>query len=669
MGIALLLSTNDLDSAFAMAKKNPPQKPAEEKFILEDRRLEGLVAAPEFPEHLEWLNTDRPLSIQQLAGKVVLLDFWTFCCINCMHVIPDLKRLEEKYSQELVVIGVHSAKFANEKGTESIRQAILRYEIKHPVVNDKDMEVWLHYGVQAWPTLVLINPRGNIVATHSGEGIYEPFDSLIGSTMAYFDHRGELKRSTLQVALEEAKRPNTLLSFPGKVHADAAQKRLFISDSNHNRILVTSPDGEVLDVIGSGLTGQKDGIFENAELNHPQGVFAEGAVLYIADTENHLIRKADLAARQVQTLLGTGKQAHHASASGVGTRVPLNSPWDLLVHSGKLYIAMAGAHRLYEADLKSLELKPFAGSGREARVDGPLLAAALAQPSGITTDGQRLYFADSEVSSIRSADLDRRGNVETLIGEDLFVFGDIDGNQKTGRLQHPLGVLYHKGMLYAADTYNSKIKVIDPVHKTSKSLAGTGKHGSTNGAFSEAEFFEPGGLAALGDRLYVADTNNHAVRILDLSSGQVSTLELRGFKRLAAHEMAEFKGRIIETREKRVKQGKVVLSVSFILPSGYKFVDTAPFHLEWKSEGKTMLKFTGNSNKLDTTRLSFPFEIPIQAVLGREIIVLDAVVYYCKEESKICLFDNLRIRIPVEVGSRGRSHVGLKIPIQPKADI
>ena len=669
IGVTLLLSAARPDSVFAMAQNHPIKKSPVKEPVLDDRRLEGFVTAPEFPEDLEWLNTGRPLSIKQLAGKIILLDFWTYCCINCMHVIPDLKRLEEKYSQELVVIGVHSAKFANEKGTESIRQAILRYEIKHPVVNDKDMEVWSQYGVQAWPTSVLINPKGKIIGAHSGEGVYEIFDRIIASAVAHFDSHGELKRSRLQVALEEAQRPQGILFFPGKVHADPAKKRFFISDSNNNRILITTLNGEVLDVIAGGRAGKKDGVFEDAELNHPQGIFADGEALYIADTENHLIRKADLSTRQVQTLFGTGRQAGHFGGAGMGTQVALNSPWDLLAHKGKLYIAMAGSHQLYEADLKSLQFKPFAGSGREARIDGPLLQAALAQPSGITTDGEKLYFADSEVSSVRSADLHPDGKVETLIGEDLFVFGDADGAQKKARLQHPLGVVYHKGMLYVADTYNSKIKIIDPIRKTSESLAGNGNHGSQDGAAGEAEFFEPSGLTILDDHLYVADTNNHAIRILDLASGQVSTLKLRGLQKSPGQNRGEFKGRIIEAPEKKVKQGRVVLSVSFILPSGYKFVDNGPFHLEWKSEESAILKFSGSSNQLDTNRLAFPFEIPIQASPGRETVVLEAVIYYCNKKSKVCLFENLRIRIPIEVGTEGLSRVALKIPVEPKAGV
>lgn len=435
---------------------------------VKDELLDGTVHAPDFPTNLEWLNMDHPLTIEDLKGKVVLLDFWTFCCINCMHVIPDLKRLEEKYADELVVIGVHSAKFTNEKGTESIRQAILRYEIEHPVINDKDFAVWSLFGARAWPTFVLINPNGRIIGTHSGEGPYDVFGPIIQNAVDYFGAKGELKRGPVEFALEKSNKPNTVLSYPGKVKADAKGNRLFITDSNNNRILIISPNGEILDVIGNGSMGSEDGSFEMATFNHPQGVSLAGDTLYIADTENHLIRAADLKSREVTTILGTGSQARGYNQPGYGRSVALNSPWDMLVHDDIIYIAMAGSHQLWSADLKTLHAEPFAGSAREARIDGPLLQAALAQPSGLSTDGKKLYFTDSETSSIRSADLYPDGNVTTIVGEDLFEYGDIDGKGSKVRLQHPLGVVYHDGLLYIADTYNSKIKIIDPKEKTSK---------------------------------------------------------------------------------------------------------------------------------------------------------------------------------------------------------
>ncbi|RME24521.1 MAG: hypothetical protein D6800_08595, partial [Candidatus Zixiibacteriota bacterium] len=453
----------------------------DEEKPMADSHLEGTVTAPDFPAHLNWLNTDHPLSLHELRGKLVLLDFWTFCCINCMHVIPDLKKLEEEFPEELVVIGVHSAKFKNEQDTKAIRQAILRYEVTHPVINDYRMEVWQQYAVSAWPTLVLINPEGRIIGYHSGEGIYEPFAAEIRRAIDYFDSKGTLDRSPLKFTLEKAHVTPGALSFPGKVKSDRAGRRLVISDSNHNRVIVTDLEGNIIAIIGSGRIGQDDGLFATAGFNHPQGTWLDGDSLYIADTENHLIRLADLTTGVVTTLFGTGKQARRYNVSGTGREVALNSPWDVVGRDGRLYIAMAGSHQIWVADLHTREVAPFAGSAREDIIDGPRARAALAQTSGLVIHGNRLYFVDSETSSVRSVDLSPAGEVKTLVGHGLFDFGDIDGDFFTARLQHPLGVTYYDGKLYVADTYNSKIKVIDLDKETVSTLSGSGTGGYNDG--------------------------------------------------------------------------------------------------------------------------------------------------------------------------------------------
>src|SRR5215212_3675646 len=230
------------------------------------------VRAPEITGGRGWLNTDKPLSIATLKGKIVLLDFWTYGCINCIHIIPDLKKLEAKYANQLVVIGVHSAKFENEKETENIRRIVLRYEIEHPVYNDSEFAVWQRYGVRAWPTQVLIDPAGYIVGGVSGEGNYEVIDQTIAKLTEDFRKRGELNEQPLKVVLERAKIGDLPLAFPGKVLADAATDRLFIADSNHNRIVITKLDGSLIDVVGTGEAGEADGAFDKASFYRPQGL-------------------------------------------------------------------------------------------------------------------------------------------------------------------------------------------------------------------------------------------------------------------------------------------------------------------------------------------------------------------------------------------------------------
>jgi sugar lactone lactonase YvrE len=317
---------------------------------------------------------------------------------------------------------------------------------------------------------MLIDPAGKVVGYVSGEGIYEPFDKMISKIIEKFDARGQMDRRPFKLKLERNSAPASMLAFPGKVLADEKSRQLFIADSNHNRIVVLSLDGyEVKEVIGTGEIGMADGAFEAATFNHPQGMALDGRTLYVADTENHALRAIDFDKRMVTTIAGTGKQASRIDQlGGQGKQTELNSPWDLVLHDGMLYIAMAGPHQLWKMNPKTGGVVPYAGSGRENIIDGPLDQAALAQPSGITSDGSKLYFADSEVSAIRSADLDPKGGVETIVGEGLFEFGDRDGKASEVRLQHPLGVVYHEGSLYVADTYNNKIKRVSPKDKSSQ---------------------------------------------------------------------------------------------------------------------------------------------------------------------------------------------------------
>lgn len=227
------------------------------------------ITAPELNGGLGWLNVDRPLRLKDdLRGKIVLLDFWTYCCINCMHVIPDLKELEKKYPDELVVIGVHSAKFHTEKETAHIRAAVLRHEIEHPVVNDAEFAIWNAYTVQAWPTLVLIDPNGKIVGAVSGEGHFNTLDREIGNLVQKFE--GKLNREPLPLALEKDKEATPVLAFPGKVLADAASNRLFISDTNHNRIVISDLQGKVIDVVGTGVVDRVDGGMATRRLTIPR---------------------------------------------------------------------------------------------------------------------------------------------------------------------------------------------------------------------------------------------------------------------------------------------------------------------------------------------------------------------------------------------------------------
>jgi thiol-disulfide isomerase/thioredoxin len=607
------------------------------------------VRAPELTGHRGWLNTDKPLSLAGLKGKVVLLDFWTYGCINCIHIIPDLNRLEKKYPNELVVIGVHSAKFENEKDIENIRRIILRYEIEHPIVNDADFNIWRSYAVNAWPTRYLIDPAGYIIGRLSGEGSYDVLDQTIGDTIAEFRKRGELNEAPLKLVLEKAKIGDLPLAFPGKVLADAKNDRLFIADSNHNRIVVAKSDGSLLEVIGTGAAGSVDGAFHQATFFRPQGMALDGDRLYVADTENHLIREVDLKTKTVKTIAGIGQQSHEYGEHGPARQIALNSPWDLQLVGRTLYIAMAGPHQIWQLELDKQEVSTFAGSGREARLDGPRDEAGFAQPSALESDGKTLFVSDAESNIIRAIDLAANGEVKTLVGGDLFDFGDKDGRGNDVRLQHPLGLARWNQKLLIADTYNHKIKVVDPIARTVTSFAGTGKPGQVDGISGSrlkrskrnvaSSFYEPGGLAVAGDKLYVADTNNHAIRVVDLKTKQTKTLTMKGLQppQSAETETAEAppNQEEINLTPQKLRTGDVSILVNVQLPPGYHLNPMAPQRYRISIEGGSSLLNIDSQNSGRTLKnATLPIRIPARAAAqGLADFVASFTFVYCREDN------------------------------------
>ncbi|MGH7740101.1 MAG: thioredoxin-like domain-containing protein, partial [bacterium] len=620
--------------------------------------LKGTVRAPEFPAGDAWLNTDHPLTMRELRGKIVLLDFWTYCCINCMHVIPDLKRLEEKYKDSLVVIGVHSAKFKTEKDTANIREAVLRYEVHHPVVNDADFQIWNSYGIQAWPSFALINPEGRVVGLTSGEGVYNQLDPILAELTAHYKEEGKLDLNPFHYASEAGKVRSSFLAFPGKLAADEKSDTLVISDSNHNRILVTDLEGKVKTVIGSGQEGLKDGDFKTAEFFHPQGVYLdpETQTIYVADTENHAIRKIDLKTKTVSTLAGNGKQAAGYNQEGPGKTISLNSPWDVLKKGDLLYIAMAGSHQIWTLNLTTNAAKVFAGSSRENIQDGPLQQAALAQTSGLSTDGQHLYFVDSETSSLRETGFSPSDSVTTLVGKGLFDFGDTNGPAPHALFQHPIGVAYHDGSVYVADTYNNQVRRYDLKTQTVSTLLGGKESGLRDGDAAQSLLNEPCGLAFAGDRLYIADTNNQLIRVYDLKTRKISSLTLSG---LASADLpaSSAPGPSTVLKAQTVNRSVHELRFHLSLPAGLLLNAQAPSRLEVTVSDPSVAKFTGAPVSITSGSLS----VPVELHPGQTTVTFSLTLFYCSHgHQALCYFKQAHLILPLSVVSKGGSdHLAL----------
>jgi len=594
------------------------------------------MIAPDFPPQLKWLNASKGYSIKDFKGKFVLLDFWTFCCINCMHVLPELELLEKKYP-ELVVIGVHSAKFSNERIEDGVKQAILRYDIEHPVIIDNDLLIWKTYGIDAWPSFILIGPDRQIIGRASGEGIFDRLDAVMGTLIDTYKMSGKLDRSAVQFPLLKSAIPQTVLRFPGKIDADPAAPRLFVSDSNHNRIMVLSPQGLVIDAIGSGQEGSADGSFEDCSFFRPQGVAFDQKrdCLYVADTENHLLRKADLKGRVVTTLAGReNPESQHPAGRRAG-QDRLNSPWDLVLLGDHLYLAMAGWHQIWRMDLSSGRKEAFAGTGEEGITDGQRQNATLAQPSGITADGRDIYFLDSEASALRMVADDV---VTTLIGKGLFVFGDSDGLFPEARLQHPIGIHYHDQALYIADSYNHKLKRADLKTRQVTTLAGTGRPGRNDGKASEAELYEPNDLVFLAGRFYIADTNNHQIRVYDPLQNEVSTLILKSGAPAVEAKAAALTERTISLQTAEI-------GFELMLPAGFAWNAEAEQQIRVESDRPDLVQVTAASPQGEG--FSYLISLAIWGE-GKAVLRIHTIGYFCSSDS-MCCFLPMDFALPIRI--------------------
>ncbi|MCW2779983.1 MAG: ykuV [Marmoricola sp.] len=406
-----------------------------------------------------WLNTGgEPIRLGDLRGRFVLLDFWTFCCINCLHVLDEMRELEEKYAGELVVIGAHSPKFLHEADPVALAQAIERYDVRHPVLDDPELITWQAYTARAWPTLVLIDPEGYVVAQYAGEGHAHAIDALIAEL-----RKVHLRKGTLQPGDSPYVPPvvePTDLRFPAKA-IRLENNGILVADAGHNRLVELAPDGEtVVRVLGEGQFKEPNGLC----LLPAEVANAVGYDVVVADTVGHRLAGVELATGQVRNLAGTG----HQLMQGDGTAA-LSSPWDVTWWQDKVWIAMAGIHQLWTFDPQTGEVAVAAGTTNEGLLDGSLEDAWFAQTSGLAADGDRLWLADSETSSLRYVEA---GEVHTVIGEGLFDFGFRDGAREEARLQHPLGVaVLPDGAVLVADTYNGAVRRYDPATKQLSTVA------------------------------------------------------------------------------------------------------------------------------------------------------------------------------------------------------
>ncbi|MFD5801524.1 NHL domain-containing thioredoxin family protein [Streptomyces sp. NPDC127020] len=499
------------------------------------------IRAPELAGRGGWINTGgRELSLAALRGRIVILDFWTFCCINCLHALDELRELEAGHRDTLVIVGVHSPKFAHEGEHEAVLDAVERYAVGHPVLDDPDLHTWGQYAIHAWPTLVVVDPEGYIVAQHAGEGHTHAIEALVRELEAEHAAKGTLRRGDTPYVAPEPEA--TALRFPGKLLA-LPSGGFLVSDTTRHQLVELGEDGETpVRRIGSGARGLADGPAERARFNEPQGLalLPDGSVI-VADTVNHVLRRYDAAGGEVTTLAGTGGQRRRDEPrSGPARSVSLSSPWDVAEWRGRVWIAMAGVHQLWAYDPRDGTLAATAGTADEGLVDGPGAEALFAQPSGLAATEERLWVADSEASALRWVDLD--GTVRTAVGSGLFDFGHRDGPAGQALFQHPLGVTaLPDGSVAVSDTYNNALRRYDPRTGEVSTLA--------------TDLREPSDAVLAGDDVVVVESAGHRLTRLRLPAEALRPAALADLTRREPTEVAP---------------GALRLDVTFEAPAGQK---------------------------------------------------------------------------------------------------
>lgn len=564
-----------------------------------------------------WLNAPSGFSLAALRGKVVALDFWTYSRVECVHPAPELEKLQAQYPGKLAVVGVHAPEYDAQKQPERLRQAVIREDVTFPVLSDPDHATWKAYGIKACPAVVFLGPDGREAARLEGPAKTQDIDRLAERLVG--ESKGRLDLKPLELPQERDALAPSPLAYPGKVSVDEAGRRIFVSDSGHNRVIIADLSGRVEKIIGSGQDGVTDGSFSSAALRHPQGTALIGDDLYIADEGNDRVRQADLKRGLVRTMRQTFDMA---------------APRDLAFANDRLFIAAAGFHNVMMLNTHAGTLTHYAGNGREGSEDGALSAASLAQPSGLAAGEGLLFVADSESGAVRSIDL-----------ADPAVRTPAKG------LSHPLGLAYAAGALYIADAYSGQIKRLDPK---------TGELEAIAGGFSE-----PGGLAPFQGGLLVADTGNHRLVKLSLDGKERSELVLKGLRPppQAPPTMPMPEPAAVTLPEAAVRAGKSArVSLDVTLPAGYRLHPLAPFFYGvLQTSGP--IRFDPKSRKGALAAPKPPIAVEFTAQEGRSEALLNVAFYYCRADGKgLCRARSVTYTLPIAASARERGST-IVIPI------
>ena len=601
-------------------------------------------------ENKEWFNISRPLEVSDLKDRIILLDFWTYACISCVQTLPEIKEMEKQFGSKLLVIGVHSGKFDNEKESAAIKKAIMKHDISFPVVNDAGMKVWNNFKAEVWPTFVLINPHGNIVKTYIGENevvkIKGDIKKLIGK------YKFEINRDPLPILLEKYNMIGNVLSFPSKMEyvADFSYKSrqlpvIFIANSGQNTIVVSSLSGDIIAKIGSGREGIEDGSFDAASFHSPQGLLYSAGKLYVADSGNNALREIDFKTEKVKTLIGSGMKGEIIENGGeyIETKdLELATPTDIDFfpqgNKESIAIANSGTHQILLYNTKKQRISVLAGNGSEGIDDGKYPENSLSQTADMSVFGRKLYFVDSGSSSLRV--VDESGEVKTLIGKDLEKFGFENGAKDRALMQHPLGLLVDDTGAYISDSFNHSIRKYDFASAQIRTLAGNGKRGKNIG--NNAQFDEPEGIIAVLDRFYIADSNNNRILIVSRSNFNSEILDVMPPLKLPKEGFMQYLPNLQKSDDIMVK-ADTEIKLKIDLKSSWKINEEGPSFinlLELVKNHQANLVENFDWHAVSAKELKLP-----KLASGKDYI-LQGTIYFCEDKkNSLCYIKSYQQKV------------------------
>ena len=466
--------------------------------------MTGHAPIAELPAGLDWVNADQPPALSAFRGRVTLLYFWTFDGINSLNLLAELPPLERRFHDGLAVIGVHCPNYPRQCEPGIVLKAVNRLGLRHPVANDPGYLAWQQFGIEAWPSVVLLDVEGRPAGLYAGEGRSSEIAARIAALLDEAASRDlRIFDSQTDVVRPEEHRP---LAFPTRVIATS--QHLYVADTGHHRILEATHGGRILRQFGLGSASFADGHDVEAGFSYPQGLALHRDTLYVADTGNHAIRRVRLASGEVDTIAGTGhmgrdRAIEHPDPRAVGLAWPL----DVSLDDEHLFFSLAGQNQIWALDLARNTLGVFAGSGKFGMEDGEAAYASFAHPAGLCVLGRQLIVADAGANAIRAVSLGD-GRVSTVAGAGPFEFGDAAGIGHDARLQHPLVVSPDpRGLVFLVDTLNNRIKALNTRTR------------EVRGFNLAWPFAEPEGIALAAGALWVANTNAHEIVRVDLASG------------------------------------------------------------------------------------------------------------------------------------------------------